>query len=153
MNRRYIRIGVSVALAAVTLGVAAPMAAAQEHRNSERTFQSVAVRASSDVTTHAEFVNYLNSAEGQALIAEAELTAAEREALYSSDTTTEAVVQHRLSGIIKLLKKVKGWAAAAKSSYSKFKVWYADKVPAALRWAIKWGFDLYTIYQILRGMA
>ncbi|MFE9354051.1 hypothetical protein ACFYPB_07565 [Streptomyces olivaceoviridis] len=154
MTRKQIRIGVAAALVAVTVGVAAPTAmAAQEHTALAQAVSTSLAGEDGNVTNHAEFVNYLNSAEGQALIAEAELTDAERDALYSSDTSSDVVVQSRLSAILKALKKIKGWAAAAKASYTKFKDWYNAKVPAAIRWVISWGYDLYTIYTILRGMA
>ncbi|MFF9086859.1 hypothetical protein ACF1BE_10670 [Streptomyces sp. NPDC014991] len=143
----------ATALVAVTVGFGAPTAmAAQENTTVARSLPA-APASDADVTNHTEFVSYLNSAEGQALLAEADLTSAERDALYSSDTTTDVVVQSRLSGIIKLLKKVRGWAAAARASYSKFKDWYNDKVPRAIRWVISWGYDLYTIYTILRNAA
>ncbi|MEU9174668.1 hypothetical protein AB0D34_44095 [Streptomyces sp. NPDC048420] len=154
MTRKQIRIGVATALVAVTVGVVAPSAmAAEGHTTAPRSISASLVAAEAEPTNHAEFVSYLNSAEGQALLAEAELTSAEREALYSSDATTDAVVQSRLSGIIKLLKKVRGWAAAAKANYTKFKEWYNDKVPSAIRWIIRWGYDLYTIYTILKAAA
>jgi hypothetical protein len=154
VTRKQIRIGIAAALVAVTVGVAAPTAmAAQENTNLARATSTALVGNEGDVTNHAEFVDYLNSAEGQALLAEAELTSAERDALYSTDTSSDVVVQSRLSGILKALKKIKGWAAAANASYTKFKEWYNAKVPKALRWIISWGYDLYTIYTILRGMA
>ncbi|MEU0072102.1 hypothetical protein ABZ027_21520 [Streptomyces sp. NPDC006332] len=154
MTRKQIRIGVATALVAVTVGMAAPSAMAVEGQTTAaRSVSASLVASAAEPTNHAEFVSYLNSAEGQALLAEAELTSAERGALYSSDTTTEAVVQSRLSGIIKVLKRVRGWAAAARASYNKFKDWYGDKVPAAIRWVIRWAYDLYTIYTILKAAA
>lgn len=152
MNRRYIRIGATAALAAVTLGVAGPMASAQEYKNNERTFRTQVIRATGDITTHAELVSFLNTAEGQAAMSEAELTKAERDALYSSDSTTEAVVQGKIDAIKKLIKKVKGAIAAAKRGYEKFKVWYEEKVPKYIRYLIKWFWEVYKAWTYLKGL-
>jgi hypothetical protein len=128
------------------------MATAQEHRNAERALQAQVVRATGDITTQAEFVNFLDSAEGQTAMNEAELTQAERDALYSSDTTTEAVIQGKISAIKKLLKKIPGIIAAAKRGYEKFKTWYEDHVPKYIRYAIKWFWELYKAWTWLKGL-
>ncbi|MCM2412168.1 hypothetical protein [Streptomyces sp. RKAG290] len=152
MNRRQIGIGVATALAAMTVGFAAPAATAtpaQQSQASPAAFQATTDEI--EVNSHATFVSYLNTAEGQAMLAEAELTAAESSALYSSDVTTDAVVQGRFSALVKLVKKVKGCTTAVKAGWSTFKVWYSDKVPRAVRWAIAWSSDIYTIYSYIRS--
>lgn len=152
MNRRQIGIGVATALAAMTVGFAVPAATAapvQQSQASPASFQAAAEEI--EVNSHATFVSYLNTAEGQAMLAEAELTADESSALYSSDVTTDAVVQSRFSALVKLVRKVKGCVTAVKAGWSTFKTWYSDKVPRAVRWAIAWSSDIYTIYTYIRN--
>ncbi|MCX5162483.1 MULTISPECIES: hypothetical protein [unclassified Streptomyces] len=152
MNRRQVGIGVATALAAMTVGIAAPAAtAAQSQRAQSSPVSFQAGVDEIDVNSHATFVNYLDSAEGQAMLADADLTPEERSALYSDDVTTEAVVQGRFSALVKAVKKVKGCVTAVKKGFTAFKVWYSDKVPKAIRWAIAWASDVYTIYAYIKG--
>ncbi|WP_326674847.1 hypothetical protein [Streptomyces sp. NBC_01237] len=85
------------------------------------------------------------------MLTEAELTPEERSALHSDDVTTEAVVQGRFSALDKAVKKGKGCVAAVKKGWTAYKVWYNDKVPRAIRWAIAWASDVYTIYAYIRS--
>ncbi|MEU8697462.1 hypothetical protein AB0C61_07195 [Streptomyces sp. NPDC048680] len=136
----------------MTVGLAAPAATADQARQVQSSQAGVqAAAAEIDVNSHATFVNYLDSTEGQALLSEAELTPAERAALYSDDVTTDAVVQSRFSALVKAVKKVKGCVTAVKKGYGVFKTWYGDKVPRAIRWAIAWASDVYTIYAYIKN--
>ncbi|MFI6727478.1 hypothetical protein [Streptomyces atratus] len=103
------------------------------------------------MNSHATWVAYLDSVDGKAMLADAGLTADELAALRSDDVTTDAVIQGRFSALVKLVKKVKGCANAVKAGWTTYKTWYNAKVPAALRWAIAWASDVYTIYAYIKS--
>ncbi|MER6218766.1 hypothetical protein ABT213_32635 [Streptomyces sp. NPDC001674] len=137
MNRNTIRIGGVAVLAALALGLGGTVA------------QASTTPALTITATTQEQQQAVRSMATALLNSPIEYSAADRAEL-EAIANGESAAAGKFDGIVKLLKKIPGFAKAVAGSFNDFKAWYD-----ALAWywkapltGIGWGGDLYTIWQL-----